>query len=204
MKIKYVLLGLIFLLIAVAISQIFNLPPLNREVFPVYKSGYFKELDRELDIITDSFLAIKTMSKPVYAWVYLDDIQKKHNFVVRVYDNRGFLVKAPGMKSPEPHEEVQKILGSLKADPVYSVSKGTYSIMTPMKAQKTCLFCHRIQNKNRTLGAIVMIRDYDGHIYYSGERIIIFSIITLVLLLLLFLVIRWEPGRNIKELFDKT
>lgn len=79
MKIKYVFTILISILILVSLSQIAPIPPYADAVRPFYKSGYFRELDREFSIIADAFIAIKSMSRPEYAWVYLNDVASSHN-----------------------------------------------------------------------------------------------------------------------------
>lgn len=204
MKIKYTLITILLLLVFVSISQIFNLPPLKRDTLPIYKSGYFKELDRELEIIIDSFLAIKTMSEPVYAWIFIDDVKKKHRFDIKIYDRKGFQVYAPDKVSGKGNDEIIKIMRSIKPEASYNIIEGKYCVIKPIMREKRCKFCHKRANKNGTIGAITYIRDYDGHIYYSGERIIIFSAVTVLLLMFLFILARWEPGKNIKELFDKS
>ena len=59
MKVKILFSILLVALILVSMSQIFSIPPYAGDIFPVYKSGYFKELDRGFSIITDSFIGIK-------------------------------------------------------------------------------------------------------------------------------------------------
>jgi hypothetical protein len=46
-------------------------------------------------------------------------------------------------------------------------------------------------------------RRYNARVYYSSERIMIFSIISIVIIVLIIIVLRWDPHRDVKELFDK-
>jgi hypothetical protein len=204
MKIKYSILAIILCLMALSLTQVFNVPPLNRDIYPLYKSGYFRELEREFRIIADSFLAIKTMTEPAYAWIFLKDIADKHGVAVGVYDRQGYPVHAPGKQGDAFDPEIMDLLRSREAGPVYSFEGRNYRAILPMISEDRCGFCHGRPNSNGTLGAMVFSRPYDGHVYYSGERIIIFIIIASVLAMVLFFVARWEPGKKIKELFDKS
>jgi hypothetical protein len=203
MKIKYLYIVFVSLLLIGSISQLFTIPPYAGNVFPVYKSGYFNELDRQFNVIIDSFLNIKMMSKSAYAWIFLKDIQKKHNINIKVYNNKGFEIPAPGETRIVDNDKVIKLLNSI--DPkIYSyVDGGKYFSVIPVFREDRCKFCHSDTNKKNIAGVITFDREYDAYIYYSSERIIIFSVISLVLLILLYYIIRWDPGRNVKELFDK-
>ena len=70
-------------------------------------------------------------------------------------------------------------------------------------ARGECRFCHSRWNRREVIGALSFERRYDATVYYSSERIMIFMLITMVLGLLLYALVRWDPGKNIKELFDK-
>ena len=75
MRIKFILIVLVSFLLFLSISQTLSIPPYEDDIFFVYKSGYFSELDRGFEIIKDSFLGIKTMKSPAYAWIFLSDIE---------------------------------------------------------------------------------------------------------------------------------
>ena len=77
MKIKYMYIVFVVILLIISIFQIFSIPPYAGNIFSVYKSGYFKELDNGFQVTIDSFLNIKMMSRPVYAWIFLKDIQER-------------------------------------------------------------------------------------------------------------------------------
>jgi hypothetical protein len=204
MKIKYSIIAVLFFLILVSVSQIFNIPPLERDVYPLYKSGYFRELDTEFDIIVDSFTEVKSMTDAIYGWVLLDDISKRHDIRIRVYDRQGYPMLAPGKAGPAPDPGVQKALIALDPAPVYSVKANRYSGIVPLKAEDRCRICHVKTNSNGTVGALTFSRTFDGRAYYSGERMIIFTAAAIALLALLVVVVRWDPEKNIKELFDKS
>ena len=204
MKIKYSIIAVVIFLLLVSLTQIFNIPPFNRDVYPLYKSGYFHELDREFRIIADSFISIKTMSRPLYAWIYLQYLSKKHDIRVEVFDRLGHEVSAPGRYESVTDPDIQRVLRTLDPKPVYTVNKSTYSAIIPMISEDRCGFCHKKVNNNGSIGAFVFSRPFDGHVYYTGERMILFSVISLVLVFFLILLIRWDPEKNIKELFDKS
>ena len=203
MKVKIIFAILISLIMAVSISQIFSIPPYAGDIFPVYKSGYFRELDRGFRVIADAFLGIKSMSKPEYAWIFLADTGVAHDMSIRVYDYRGYPVPAPGEKGTRQDKRVFAVINRLDPAPQSELRSGRYFSVIPMKARGECMFCHTHVNRREVIGAVSFERPYDSWIYYSSERIIIFTIITMVLGALLYAVIRWDPGKNIKELFDK-
>ncbi len=203
MKVKIIFIALIAALMAVSASQIFTIPPYAGDIFPVYKSGYFSELDRGFGVIADSFVGIKSMAKPEYAWIFLADIGIAHEMDIKVYDYRGRRVTAPGEKSARQDKKIFGIINQLKPSVHSEIRGGRYCAVIPMKTRGECAFCHTRVNRRDVIGAISFERPYDAHVYYSSERIIIFILITTGLGVLLFLVARWNPGKNIKELFDK-
>lgn len=203
MKVKHVFAGLIAFLLLVSISQIFSIPPYAGNVFPVYKSGYFDEIERGFGVIADSFIGIKTMARPDYAWVFLSDIEKAHGMRIRVYDHRGRHVPAPGEVRGGPDPSIVQVLNGLEPSVRSEVRGGKYFTVIPVPERGECRFCHAPRNGRVMIGALSFERDYDARIYYSSERIIIFVSLSIILGALLYAVVRWDPGRNIKELFDK-
>lgn len=203
MKVKYVIVVALLLLFAVAFSQIFTIPPRAEDIFVVYKSGYFSELDREFDIIKDSFIETKMLGTPAYGWILLEDIQARHAMRIRVYNASGCEVKAPGKAEPSPDEAVLKIINSLSPGIVSAIAGRKYQAALPVFIEDRCRFCHEGAYQNNVVGVMTFERAFDAHIYYTSERIVIFTIISLATVILLVLVLRWEPGRKVKELFDK-
>jgi hypothetical protein len=203
MKVKIIFAILISALMLVSISQIFSIPPYAGDIFPIYKSGYFKELDRGFKVITDSFVGIKSMARPEFAWIFLSDVGIAHEMDIRVYDYRGYRVPAPGEKSGSPDREVLRVMGAPKPAMHSEVRGLRYVSVVPLAARGECRFCHKQLNSREVIGAIRFERRYDAGIYYSSERVIIFIIITIFLGGLLYALLKWDPGKNIKELFDK-
>ncbi|MBN2403877.1 MAG: hypothetical protein JXN64_15990 [Spirochaetes bacterium] len=204
MKIKYVYIAFIIILLVISIAQIFSIPPYAGNIFSVYKSGYFKELDNGFQTYADSFLNIKMMSRPVYAWIFLKDMQKKNNMNIRVYNNKGLEVQAPGETRISNDDNVLKILNSLDPKSFSRVIDNRYYSAIPVFIEDRCRFCHTNINRKNIAGVITFERDYDAHIYYSSERVIIFVLTSLALLILLYYIIKWDPARAVKELFDKS
>ncbi|HOT44741.1 MAG TPA: hypothetical protein PLM53_07160 [Spirochaetota bacterium] len=203
MKVKLIFALLISFLMAVSISQIFSIPPYAGDIFTVYRSGYFRELDRGFGVIADSFIGIKSMSKPEYAWIFLKDVGVNNDMRISVYDYRGYAVPAPGEKGSRQDRKVYEVINRLNPVPHSEIHGGRYVSIIPLTARGECRFCHTRWNRREVIGALGFERPYDAVVYYSSERVIIFVIITIVLGALLYAVLRWDPGRNIKELFDK-
>jgi hypothetical protein len=203
MKIKIIFAILISFLMLVSISQMFTIPPYAGSIFPVYKSGYFKELDRGFSVINDSFIGIKSMARPEYAWIFLSDMEIAHQMKIRVYDYRGYRVPAPGEKQGDPDVRILRVINAVNPKTASEIRGNRYFSIIPSVARGECRFCHSRLNSREVIGAVSFERDYDSMIYYSSERIIIFMVITMLLGGLLYAVLRWDPGKNIKELFDK-
>jgi hypothetical protein len=203
MKIKIIFALLISFLLLVSMSQIFSIPPYAGDIFPVYKSGYFKELDRGFSVTYDSFIGIKSMARPEYAWIFLSDMEIAHQMKIRVYDYRGYRVPAPGEKLGDPDGGILRVINAINPKPATEIRNGRYVSIVPAVARGECRFCHTRWNSRDVIGAVSFERDYDSRIYYSSERIIIFIAISMILGALLYAVLRWDPGKNIKELFDK-
>ncbi len=203
MKVKYILIVLLSIMTLISISQTFSIPPFSEDVFHVYKSGYFSELDKGFDVIKDSFIGIKMMSKPVYGWIFLEDIEKKYNIDIKVYNGKGVEILAPGDKGNSQDEKVTRILNSLNSKICSEVAGGKYYSAIPVLFENRCRFCHSVSKKKKIIGVMTFERKYDSHIYYSSERIIIFTLISFIFSVLLFFVIKWDPESITRELFDK-
>jgi len=204
MKVKYLFIAIISVLMIISISQIFSIYPYAEDILPSYKSGYFRELDRKCAVIRDSFISIKSMSKPVYGWIFLDDIKTAQAISVNVYDRAGFHIPLPGEKSSVPGNDIVKFLSENGSDLSSRVHNGKYYTIMAVKYEKKCYYCHDHGKNTEIAGVMTFEQDFDAHIYYSLERIIIFLVISIILAGVLFLLVRWEPVRNIKEMFDKS
>lgn len=203
MKVKIIFSILLAALMLVSLSQIFSIPPYAGDIFPVYKSGYFKELDRGFKIVTDSFIGIKSMARPEYAWIFLSDVGIAQDMTITVYDYNGFRIPAPGEKSGSPDRKVLAAINAMRPAAVSETDGGRYVSIVPVFSRGECRFCHSGGNRRSIIGALRFERRFDAMVYYTSERILIFVCITTVLGLLLYALVRWDPGKNIKELFDK-
>ncbi len=180
----------------------FPIYPFAGDVFSLYKSGYFKELDRQFEIIADAFVGIKTMSRPAYAWIFLEDIQNKHGINIRVYNSRSERVRAPGEVSGGGDDTVIRMSALPSPSSVFEIRGDRYFSAIPLSAAPRCRFCHS-QQENALIGVITFERSFNATVFYGRERSVIFGIIALILALLLYGLIRWEPDKRIKEIFDK-
>ena len=202
-KIKYSVVILFSTLIVISISQIFSIPPFADDIFKIYKSGYFYELDRGFRVIKESFIAIKSMAKPAYGWIYIKDIEKEHKIDINIYNSNGYKVLAPGEFSDSRDEKVIQIVNSLNPRMFSEIKDDKYYSVIPFFLEDRCKFCHNVRGKKKILGVITFEREYNSCIYYSSERIILFVVVSLLFSFLLYLVLRWDPEKTIKELFDK-
>ena len=202
MIVKKILIIMLMVLWGISFIQIFSVPPYSGDIVKIYKSGYFKELERNMFLITDSFLQIKTMSKAEYAWIYLNDVSTQYNIIINVYNSEGRLVKAPGMSQIGNDGKVIALLQELKPEAKFVIKGDSYSGVIPVFRKSECNFCHQV-SQQPLIGVITFSIPYDGYIYYTSERIIIFVIITFAISCLLFVVIRWQPYKDVRELFDK-
>lgn len=202
MKIKILFAFIISLLLVISIGQIFNIPPYAEDVFPLYRSGYFSELERSNNVIADSFLEIKTMSETVYGWIFLDDIEKKYEISVDVYDMHGYRVPAPRERG-EKNRKIADIVRSKSPRAVSAIEGDSYIYIKPIVLKNRCMFCHKQDINSSVAGALVFKRKFDAFNYYTSERKIIFIVISIFLCAVLFMLFRWDPERVVKEMFDK-
>ncbi len=202
MKIRFVIIFSLFLLLGISILQLFNVPPYAGDVYSLYRSGYFVELDRQFQLIRKAFIDLKTMSRPEHAWIFLKDIEEDQDIRVRVYDGDGRGVPAPGRKEGGVNANVALFLDSDNSGLKTTVSGKTYRALLPVPWRERCAFCHD-RPEGKMLGAMEFERTFNARIYYSSERIIIFTIISIVIAVLIIILLKWDPHREVKELFDK-
>jgi hypothetical protein len=203
MKVKYILIVIISVLLVISISQIFTIPPYAGDIYGIYKSGYFSELDSQFSVIKDAFTGIMMMGKPVYGWIFLEDVMKNQGMKIKVYNSEGKLVPAPGETAPESDGRVIRVINSIDPKSHTEVFGLKYFSAMPVFLEDRCRFCHeRVSGKNLA-GVMTFERPYSAAVYYSAERMIIFMLISIALLGSLVLVIRWDPEKHVKELFDK-
>jgi hypothetical protein len=185
------------------LSGIFNLPPASLVNSGAEKSGYFQNIDKKYNIIIDSFIGIKILSRPEYAWIFIDDLEKKHDLEIEVFNSRGEKVFTPGFKDDIADSQVLSVINSGFEKGRVKLDKGIYERIIPAKAGKRCLFCHKKNEEGDIIGALKFKGKYNSIVYHSKERSVIFSFISLMLVVILLLLSRWNPYERVKELFDK-
>ena len=204
MKIKFTLIVINIIFLIFSVLQMFPIPPHADNMKAVYKSGYFEALDRECSLMIDAFISIKTMSSnPSFAWTYLNDLETKNDISATVFDYKGRRVASPGLYFDDTDETVLKAITSYEAQNVSRASGGDYHTFIPVFKKPECSVCHSKVREDGLIGVFVFEQDYDAHIYYSRERVLIFFLISIALSFSLFLLTHWQPGRPIKEMFDK-
>ncbi|HNU91000.1 MAG TPA: hypothetical protein PKO25_03945 [Spirochaetota bacterium] len=203
MKIKYAFLTVLGLALLVSVAQMFALPPYAGDIYALYRSGYFVELERGFGVIRDAFVETKMFGRPVSAWILLDDIGARHGMDIRVYNTSGLRVRAPGETGEAADSRVMRVLSDSEPSAYSEIRGGRYYSAVPVFMEDRCRFCHDSRGASRLAGVISFERDFDARVYYGAERVVIFGMLSAALCLLFFLTLRWEPGRRVKELFDK-
>ncbi len=202
MKIKTLLIATTALLLGMTLLQTLPVPPYAGDIYPLFRSRYFSELDRQFNTVVDAFLGIKTMARAPFAWIFLEDMRAKHSLAISVYNARGEAVKAPGEIAPGNDPAVLRLAGATAPRPFTELRGSMYYSAIPLSAEGKCRFCHS-QAPGETIGVITFERKYDACVYYTWERVLPFSLISLVLLGVLIFLAQWDPRKKIKELFDK-
>lgn len=203
MKMKYALLVSLAVVLAVSILQMFSVPPYAGDIHSLYRSGYFIELEKGFEVIRDAFIETKMYGRPVSAWILLDDIGARQGIDIRVYNSTGLRVKAPGEAENGGDERVVRVLNAERPAVYSEIRGGRYFAAVPVFMEDRCRFCHDSRSAKRVAGVLTFERDFDARVFYGAERVIIFAVVSTALCLLIFLTLRWEPGRRVKELFDK-
>jgi hypothetical protein len=203
MKVKFPLIIFFALCLIFSISGILNIFPASVVIPGIEKSGYFQNIDEKYDVIIDSFLGIKILARPEYAWIFIDDLEKKHDLEIEIFNSRGERVFTPGFKDDIANSRVSAVINSGLKEGETSLEQGVYERIIPVKAEKKCIFCHKNQNTGDIIGAIKFKGKYNSIVYHTKERSLIFSMISLVLVIILLQLARWNPYERVKELFDK-
>jgi hypothetical protein len=204
MKIKYAFMAVLGVLLVVSGAQMFSIPPYAGDIYGIYRSGYFVEIERGFGVVRDAFLGIKMMSRdPSYAWIFLQDVSDRQGIDIKVFNASGYQVGAPGRTDSLQDARVVRLLSGSDTSMLCEAGQRTYSCLVPVRFEEKCRFCHEAARKKPVAGALSFERDFDASVYYRAERIIIFGVLSALLAFLLYMVWRWEPGRSVKELFDK-
>jgi len=122
---------------------------------------------------------------------------------IAVFDRHGYLVPVPGEKKGGRDSEVLEVINAARPSMKTETRGGRYRAVIPFVARSECRICHRSMNERGVVGAMRFERAYDAHVYYSLERVMIFTVIAIILGALLYAILRWDPGKSVKELFDK-
>lgn len=199
MKVK-IFTGIVTLvLLALSVLEIFQVFPGPDKIYSLYKSGYFSELDRSNAVIADSFIMIKTMSQPVRGWLSIRNFEEKYKMSINVYDAAGYRVPAPGEKG-ELNRMVAENLSTPDPEVRNIIEGDRYVSIIPFKNGKECRICHR----QSRIGALMITRSFNAFAYYTLERRLIFIPFSAFFLILFIMIVKWDPGKRIKEMFDKT
>lgn len=203
MKIKLVFIALNVLLLVAAVVQMLPIPPHADDVLGLYKSGYFKALDGKCDAAAAGFIAVKMYSaKPDFAWIFFRDLEDTAELKAAVYNKKGKVAVAPG-NIGEESQEIAAIASEVNPQPVSEIRGGKYKRFIPMLKKQECGFCHKNGREGSLIGVLAFEQDYDAHLYYSRERVILFGLAAIVLGAALFFLIRWEPASDIKKMFGE-
>ncbi len=203
MKVKIFAAGVVVFLLLVSLSQIFNIPPYAESVDDIYQSDYFENLDHKYEVISDSFMGIKILARPEYAWLFLGDIEKKHGIKASVYNKRGKQVFAPGYYSDVIDRKIQKLINFHDSELIREIHGGIYDRVILFTAAERCIVCHRRFKEGEVIGAMKVSGEFSSRNFYSKERILIFVLLSAFLVFILILVMKWKPSADVKELFDK-
>lgn len=196
MKIKHLLAAVNCVLILAAVIEMLPVPPQADTVLPVYKSGYFRELDEKCLAAAEGFLAVKTLgSRPGFAWTFLEDLNASLGLKVSVYDSKGRLVPFPGSFSRGTDEDVRLMLSHINPKIRSKADGGIYKTLVPMEKKAECGICHK-GSRGSLLGILAFEQNYDAYMYYSKERIPLFGGAAIALIIALFFILRFDSGIN--------
>jgi hypothetical protein len=203
MKIRLVVLVFIGVLFLLSIAQIFGIYPRAETMIPLLKSGYFSELDRQFQTITDSYLTMKLYGQNEHASAFLREIAEKEKIDIKLYNEKGSHVLYPGVYADSDDSDVRKMVQSLSPAIVSDLHGSKYYGAVPLIFEKRCLICHHHGAAGELAGVMTFERSYNAAAYYGMERGIIFSVVALGCILLFIFAMIWDPDRRVKELFDK-
>jgi hypothetical protein len=203
MRYKIALLVFLGLMFCTALSQMFMMYPGAEKIYPLFKSAYFSELDRQFRTITESFELMKIYGQDEYARAFLAELAARENVAIRLYDPRGELLMSSGKGRVDSDDRVREMTQSLTPEQYGGIAKGVYFGVVPLFYDKRNLITHPEGTEGKVSGVMTFERSFNATAYFSGERKIIFALIAFGTAFLMFLAVRWDPDRRVKELFDK-
>lgn len=200
MKLKKLFIVLDILCIAWAAANMLPFSPFSDEKKSLFKSGYFLELEEKCLVAGKGFTAVKTAGKePASAWVFLKNLESA-GLSVSVSDRKGREVPAPGL-SGRTVPDIQEYIRTGREGMWSFFTEGRFRTVMPLHKKPECGFCHGAVKDGSCAGYLIIDQDYDAAVYYTRERILVFGGAVLILMILLFFIIRWQPERRILEMF---
>jgi hypothetical protein len=201
LKIKYFLIVLLFLLMGLSIAEIFPIAPKGSFWYPWYKSEYFSQIDRQYKTVIDAFLSMKMSGKSESAWIFMDEMKSRSSISIAVYNPRGENITAPGFLGNKTDPVAKRIALSENPEIFSEIRDGKYYSAIPVPLENKCRICH---NSGEYMAGVITLEQSVGSMtYFSAERKLLFSVIALIIACLIFLVLRWDPDRKIKEFLRK-
>jgi hypothetical protein len=139
----------------------------------------------------------------LYSWIYIEEIAKKYNIEIRIYDKQGRRCLAPDRTDDNDEPAVMKIINSPEPAEFSEVRGIRYFFAYPIKLKTQDQILYG-RSRNAITGVMTFTRPFDSFVYYSYERIILFGVMGLIAVFLLYRVLKWDPEKRLKELFDKS
>lgn len=205
MFIKKYLLLVISLLILISVLQIFNIPGGNVLLSGSHKSDYFEKIDQKFEIAMDSFFGIKILTGFDEAFIFKDGLVSGNgDMTMNIFDRRGREIFAPGFKDSKVNRDILSFIREDEGSRDYFTMGDVYTLFRPVRAEKKCLICHRNVSEGSLMGVVKFTDKVDGKVFQGRERILIFTVLAFLLILLLILIYRWDTQKIIKEIFDKN
>ncbi len=200
---NYKLISALFLiiLVAVSLSQVFNIYPHAEDVYPIYRSGYFSELEEKARIIAESYTFLRGVD-PDFADVYIDDIEKRYGIRTRLYSASGASLRVRDAEQRSVSTEALKAILNPGDGAVCGVRDGLFVCNLALPVSSSGGIVHG-GSPSKPSGVLEVMMDYDTGVYYSRERILLFTLTTALLIVALIILVRWRPYDSVKEIFDK-
>jgi hypothetical protein len=120
-----------------------------------------------------------------------------------VYDAKGNIVKSPGETEKGLDADVMRIAQSMERSSISKITDGHYYRAIPLTYEKRCRICHAGNDAKGLAGIMTFERPVDSFLYFTAERRLIFLLIALGCAVLIFLVLRWDPHRSVRDLLNK-
>jgi hypothetical protein len=203
MKIKYALIVLLLLLMTLSIAEIFPIAPRGAAWYPWYLLEYFSEIDQQYATARDAFLSMKLSGKKDLPWIFLGEFESRSNIKISVYTAEGQKVIRPGESEEGNDSDVFRITQSSKPEAVSRIRKGNYYSALPIKLEKKCRICHTAAPSNNLAGVMTFERPFNEMLYFTAERRIFFTVISLFIAIGICFLFMWDPDKKVKDFLNK-